>query len=145
MNKSTIVIIVIVLVLVVLGIIAYMLNQNNSIVYNPNSQTNITAKVKFADSPDFQYSYLISTDNYDANTKLALTGFDVTKKVLSDGSLQIHLSAKEPGYTSQDYTLKPGQKLYFYERYLQDDQNEKETNLKDDKAILVDADGYVVE
>lgn len=144
MNKSTIVIIVIVFVLVVLGIIAYMINQNNSIAYNPNSQTK-TAKVKFADSPDFQYSYLISTDNYDVNTKLALTGFDVTKKVLSDGSLQIHLFAKEPEYTSQDYTVKPGQKLYFYERYLQDDQNEKETNLKDDKAVLVDADGYVVE
>ena len=47
-------------------------------------------------------------------------------------------------YKDQVYTVKTGEKLYFIEKFLQDDQNGEEKNIKDDTAVLVDTEGYVV-
>lgn len=116
-------------------------NQNVSKVNSSASAT----KIKFADASDAQYAYLISTDNYDAKTKAALAGFTVDRKVLSDGTQQINLIAQKSEYQSQSYTVAPGQKLYFIERFLQDDPNGEERNMGDDKAVLVDANGYIIQ
>ena len=142
-----------VLIYLVIAVVAYAAiyylffakgaSSNNAPVSQNNSQA--VSKVKFADTSDAQNAYLISIDNYDAKTNEALAGFKVDRKVLSDGTQQINLVAQEAGYQSQSFTVAPGQKLYFVEKFLQDDQNGQERNMGDDKATLVDADGYIVQ
>ncbi|MCX6719664.1 MAG: hypothetical protein NTV36_00955 [Candidatus Staskawiczbacteria bacterium] len=126
-------------------------NSNNTPltqIQNTN-QTNPTTisstKIKFSDTPESQQAYLISTDTYDSATQAALAGFKVDRKVLADGTQQINLKAQSSEYQSQSYTVKPGQKLYFIEGTLQDDPAGQERSMGDDAAVLVDADGYVVQ
>jgi hypothetical protein len=73
-----------------------------------------------------------------------LTGFDLQKEQLTNGSQKITLKALSPEYHDQIYTVKPGQKLYFIETSMGDDQDNLETNMGDDRAVLVDADGYIL-
>jgi hypothetical protein len=121
------------------GNTALSTNQNN----NQINQNNPTGQL-FSDSPFASNSYLISTSTYDAKTKKALTGFNVTKKTLSDGSIQFTLNATNPEYQTQTYIVKPGEKLYFIENNLSDDTENEDKFLADDQAILVDANGYIV-
>ena len=108
MKKNSIIIIVLIIIVIIIGIWAYSSGtstQNNLGSYNntpasnsstapgtdqtsPNNQiSNQTAQL-FSDSPFAQNAYLISgTAAFDANTKLALTGFSIVKKTLSDGSV----------------------------------------------------------
>ncbi len=102
---------------------------------------------KLSDSPLAASSYLISESAptaFDAATKAALAGYDVQSAMLPDGSKQITLHATNPQYHDQSFTLKPGQKLYFVEKYLQDDPNGEEKNEKDDWGIVTDSGGTVV-
>lgn len=146
MKKNPIVIIVVVLLVVVIASFVF----NNS---SKKEQNNLTASVGqnntgpqlFSGSPLSQYAYLISTPTYDASTQQALSGFKVTKNTLVDGSIQITLNAQNPEYKTQTYTVKTGEKLYFIEKFLADDNGSEDKNLKDDTAILVDANGYIVE
>jgi len=105
------------------------------------------ASVKFVDQPYYKQAYLISGDALDAEAKSALSGFDLTKTAQPDGSTLFTLKAVKPGYTDQRYSLKPGQKLYFIEYFLQDDDPVKneDRNMKDDLGVVVDADGNVVQ
>ena len=80
----------------------------------------------------------------DDATKQALSGFTVDKQALSDGSTQITLNATNPEYQTQTYTLTPGQKLYFIERNLGDDQNGQDIVLGDDRAVVTESDGTIV-
>lgn len=98
----------------------------------------------FGASQYVQYAYLISTSTYDANTQKALTGFTVSKTTNPDGSLGITLNAQNPEYKTQQYTVQQGQKLYFIERSLGDDQNGQDRMLRDDTAILIDSQGNIV-
>jgi hypothetical protein len=109
---------------------------------NPQGDLN-SGQLKFTDSPDYPYAYLISGDTLDANATQALAGFELQKQQMADGSLNITLKALSPEYTDQDYIVKPGQKLYFIERSLRDD-SDGEHNTHDDTAVIVDAGGYVV-
>ena len=135
----------IVLIIILVGVYFIFFAKSVSNNNTPVSQNNVTQQVKFADTPNAQYAYLISTDNYDAKTQAALAGFKVDRTVLADGTQQINLTAQEAGYQNQSFTVAPGQKLYFVEKFLQDDQNGQERNMGDDKAVLVDANGYVVQ
>lgn len=164
MKKGTIAIIVIVLV-IILGIwlfssgsgsnSTYSQNDTNTTQANNNTNNTNTSPAPapaqnansgqlFSTSRYAKYAYLISTSVYDAKTKEALSGFTVTKKTLSDGSEQITLNAKNVGYQTQVYTVKPGEKLYFIETSFGDDGNNRDEVLGDDHAILVDASGYIV-
>ena len=135
---------VIVAVIIGLGLVCYLFISNNKKQYNSATQNSVTAKILFSDSSDFKNAYLISTDNYDAATQLAITGFKIDRKVLADGTQQINVIAQEPGYVSQSYAVKPGQKLYFVDRFLQDDQKGQEKNAHDDLTVLVGVDGYAI-
>ena len=104
-----------------------------------------STRVLFADSPFAANAYLISTDTYDAQTQQALSGFRVDKKTLTDGSMQITLNAQNTEYHTQTYTVAPGEKLYFIERSLGDDGGNQDINIHDDRAILVDGQGYIVQ
>lgn len=109
-----------------------------------NSVANQVAKIKLSDTKYWNYAYLISDDNLDAQAKVALSGFERTKEALSDGSIKITLKALSPAYRDQSYTLTAGQKLYFIETSMGDDPQFKEFNLGDDVAVKVDSDGYLV-
>ena len=103
-------------------------------------------KVKFSDQDYAKSAYLVSGDaplGTDANQ--ALAGFSLNKQAMADKTVVITLKALKSEYHDQTYTLKPGEQLYFIEKFLQDDKEEDETNIHDDTAVIVDADGYVVE
>ncbi len=120
---------------------------NNNVVQNNNSISNTSdqgSKQLFSSSPLAQNAYLISTATYDANTKKALAGFTVTKKTLGDGSIQITLNAQNPNYQNQTYNVKDGEKLYFIEKNLLDDNDTGDKFTGDDQAILVDANGLII-
>ena len=160
MKKSTTiaVIIVILVVIIIVWIIAasgkqaspsnLSSNSNPAVAdnnANPTVNNNTTPTPQlFSDSPLSQNAYLISTPTYDANTKTALSGFDVTKKTLTDGSVQYTLNSTNPEYQTQTYTVKKGEKLYFIENLLTDDNGNTDKSMRDDTAVLVDANGYIV-
>jgi hypothetical protein len=101
--------------------------------------------VFFSSSQYAKNAYLISaTGTYDAATQKALDGFQVNKQVLSDGSLQIQLVALKSEYATQSYVVKPGEKLYFIESFAGDDSTSEDRSPGDDRAILVDAAGYIL-
>lgn len=141
-NVKTI-LIVCVIVIIVGGLAYYSSKSEKGENYNGNVGEN-TAPQLFFNSPMAQYAYLISAPTYDATTQTALTGFQVTRKTLADGSIEITLNAQNPEYKTQVYTVKTGEKLYFIEKYLGDDKNNEEKFLGDDSAILVDASGYII-
>lgn len=101
---------------------------------------------KFADNPLSQKAYLIApiTGELSADAKKALTGWDVKTTDNPDGSLQVDLSPQETGDVKQQFTLKPGYKLYFIELSPADDSaTEGDANRGDDIGVLVDQNGIV--
>ncbi|MFA6585620.1 MAG: hypothetical protein WCS86_00465 [Candidatus Paceibacterota bacterium] len=149
--KNSIITIIIIIIIIILGVWLYTASSSTvNIQSNANAPTTIdnnlggTTAQLFSDSPLASNAYLISTLTYDANTKKALSGFIVTKKVLTDGSTQYTLKAQDPKYQTQIYTVKPGEKLYFIEQNLSDDNGSTDKFPGDDTAILVDANGYII-
>jgi len=106
--------------------------------------SNASASQKFSDSPDYISAHLISSESLDDSAKAALAGFELQKQVLADGRTNFTLKALSPSYSDQNYILQPGQSLYFIEKFPQDDQPDTDANLRDDSAVIVDADGYIV-
>lgn len=121
-------------------------NAINERIITGNSSGNSSA-VKFADSQYYPYSYLISGGALSSDAKTAITGFDLSKTENSDGSVTYTLTALKQGYTNQTYTLSSGEKLYFIERSLGDDDaaSDSDYSLRDDTAIIVNSDGYIVQ
>ena len=111
------------------------------------SASSAAQKVKLSDTQYWRAAHLISGDSPDASAQRALAGFNVDKKVMGDGTTQITLTTTTPGYVNQSYTLQPGQQLYFIETSMGDDSTNpsQEFNLGDDTAVIVDAQGYVVQ
>jgi hypothetical protein len=145
MKKNSKIIIIAVLLIVVVLLVYFTYNKKGGNYSDNNSVSqNNTQPQLFSSSPFSQYAYLISAPTYDADTEKALTGFKVTKKTLTDGSVQITLTAQNPEYKTQTYVVKTGEKLYFVEKFLGDDVGTEEKSLRDDTAVLVDADGYIV-
>jgi uncharacterized protein YxeA len=149
MKKNLTAIVIIILVVIIgVWVIVSLKHKNSNLGLNNNpkvTNSNVaTTKQLFSSSPLSQSAFLISTPTYDANTKNALIGFNVTQKLLVDGSNEITLNSQNKEYQTQVYIVKPGEKLYFIESFFQDDNGSTDRNLKDDTAVLVDADGYVV-
>lgn len=106
----------------------------------------VVTVTKFSEQEYAKNAYLISGDApLSADAKTALTGFVMTKKALTDGTTEISLEAQKAEYHDQQYILKTGEQLYFIDRFLQDDQNGSEVNIKDDTGVVVDAGGNVVQ
>lgn len=147
-NLTATIIIVLVVIIGAWAVISSTKHNSSNLGLNNNNSTitdNTTiAKQLFSSSPLSQNAFLISTPTYDANTKNALIGFNVTQKPLADGSNEITLNSQNTEYKTQVYTVKPGEKLYFIESFSADDNGNTDRNLKDDTAVIVDADGYIV-
>lgn len=146
MKKNSIIILII--VLIIIGGVWAITSSSKKSSASVNASSVATDSNKpqlFSSLPLSKSAYLISGPTIDANTKTALTGFNMTKKVLADGSTEITLNSTNPEYKNQIYTVKPGQKLYFIETVLGDDSNNEDRNLGDDTAVLVDANGYIVQ
>jgi TolA-binding protein len=143
------------------GIVASVLLAacSGSVTGNPSSSpggqttssvsqdTGLAPGTKIADSPYASSAYLISGDpsTFDDATKTALSGFTVQRQRLVDGSLRITLTATNPEYQTQIYTLKPDQKLYFIEKALGDDAGGQDRTPRDDTAVVTDSGGTVVQ
>lgn len=103
------------------------------------------APQKLADQEYAKSAYLISGETLSSDAKLALTGFTMSQEKNADGTTTITLKAQKEEYHDQVYTLKPGEQLYFIEKFLRDDENNEEKNINDDTAVIVDAAGMIVE
>src|ERR1051326_3118617 len=137
MNKTTTAVIIVILLALGVWLLVSKNTAHAPATTTPTGESsNTTGGELFSDSPLAPYAYLISTATYDAKTQMALRGFSVTKNNLPDGSMQITLNAKNPEYHTQIYTVKPGEKLYFIERSLGDDNGVDDRTLADDTAIL---------
>lgn len=104
-----------------------------------------SALQKLADQPYAASAYLISADTLSADAQKAISGFEMTKKAMPDGTTEVTLKALEPQYHDQEYTLKAGEQLYFIDKFMADDNQGKETNPNDDTAVIVDSQGNVVQ
>ncbi|MCL5008876.1 MAG: hypothetical protein M1400_00860 [Patescibacteria group bacterium] len=115
-------------------------SQNNAAPQSPGGSQ------KLADQPYYKYAYLISGGTLSPEAKKALAGFSLDKKTLTDGNLQITLTAQKAEYHNQQYVLHSGEQLYFIEKFLADDKSEtnEEKNMKDDSAVVVDSQGNIV-
>lgn len=147
MKKNTPALIAIILFVIIVGFL--LRNATNEAGQNSSNGNSAGATSQsvlglFASSTLAQNAYLIFTSTYDASTTKALSGFSVTKKALSDGSMQITLNSQNAEYQTQVYTIKPGEKLYFIEKFLADDSTTGDRNIKDDSAVIVDENGYIV-
>ena len=66
---------------------------------------------------------------------------------MADASTLITLTATNPNYKNQTYTVKPGYSLYFVEKNTTDDSPENDTDRTsaDDTAVIVDPQGMIVQ
>jgi len=103
-----------------------------------------TALQKFSDQSYAANAYLISSEPLGADAQKAISGFQMTKLSMPDGTTQVTLKALEPQYHDQRYSLQTGDQLYFIDKFLADDSQNKETNINDDTAVVVNSQGYVV-
>ena len=100
---------------------------------------------KFEGSRYAPFAVQIAPGPLSAAAQKALTGFEYASSTLPDGSIDVTLTAKEQNYQSQHYTVAPGQTLYFVEAFAADDASgTRDASLRDDTAILVDQNGYIV-
>lgn len=110
----------------------------------PSTTPSVSSKVLLADEPYANKAFLISGDTLDDAAKTAMNGFSMTKTPNGDSTTTIILTSTNPEYQNQSYTLQAGQKLYFVESSSGDDGGNQDSFLRDDRAVIVDADGYVV-
>ena len=101
----------------------------------------------FSNSTLAKYAYNITGASLSADAKKATAGFNITRKSLADGSVNISLTANKAGYVSQSFIVKPGQTLYFIELAMGDDSatGDNDYRLSDDMGVLVNANGTVAQ
>ncbi len=110
------------------------------------STTTTNQQQKFSSSANSQYAYQIFPGTLSTQARQALSGFSMQTQTDADGATVVTLTAQESQYQSQQYTVKPGETLYFIEKSLGDDPSEsKDTNLGDDSSVLVDSNGYIIQ
>ena len=109
---------------------------------SPKTITGKTTGQKFQDSPDAAFAYKIIPDPLSQQTKQALEGFDFQSKDLADGSIELNLSPLKYGYKPQKTIVKKGYMLYFIET---SDNDNFDAALGDDRIVLVDPNGYIIQ
>ncbi len=110
----------------------------------PPLPSTVATGTPFAGSPYAAHAYLISaTGTYDAATRQALSGFQVQRHMLANGSMSVQMVSLQGGYPSRTYTVAPGEKLYFVENFIMDDASGGDRFLGDDRVILVGANGMI--
>ena len=96
-------------------------------------------------SPLNKFAYQIAPGTLSGFAKEALVGFSVESKTNTDGSTTVTLTPKDSDDQHQEYTIKPGQVLYFIEQTPMDDKTDSDTdmNYRDDYGIITDSNGIV--
>jgi len=117
---------------------------NSPAATNPPISPPASSGTKLTDSQYANNAYLISGDSLDATAQAATSGFSIQKTSNPDNTTTISLTSTNPGYTNQTYTLQAGQQLYFIEQNSGDDGT-GDAFIGDDRAIIVDAQGYIVQ
>ena len=138
---------VVVLLALLVGFFFMMPKPSSAGTGNVAQNTQVTSqKVKLSDTKYAKDSYLISAPALSAQALNAISGFNISRVVNPDGSLNIVLVALNSGYKDQTYHILSGQSLYFIETYAGDDSAPKGEgpSLMDDKAVIVDKDGYAI-
>lgn len=140
-KKIYLYILIILVVLLIIGIVI-IVNINKPSKSNTIRENSLQ---KFSDSKFVNNAHLISGNSLDKKTTDAISGFSYIKQTMIDGSLNITLKALNPEYQDQNYIVKPGEKLYFIEMSMNDDNPPNgEDRINDDKAILVDSNDYII-
>jgi preprotein translocase subunit SecG len=123
-----------------------MMTSGNAAPPQKPTMMNFTGML-LSNSPLANYAYLISTNPLSSQAQEAIIGFQLNSTPNPDGSTSYTLTATKQGYVSQAYTVQPGQSLYFIERSLGDDNaaDNDDFNLGDDFAVVVDANGYIIQ
>lgn len=128
----------------------YAMNTNSTKTANPKPNVQprmpiLTKGAKFQDSPLFKFAYKIVPGDLSDDVKSVLTGFSINKQNMSDGSILVKLAPKDSDDQNQQYTIKPGETLYFIEQTPADDKQDqnKDLNLRDDYGVIVDQNGIV--
>ena len=103
-----------------------------------------TTNIKFATSPYAKISYLVSGNTLSPQAQRVLAGYQFGKTKLADGDTQITLHSTSTFAKPQVYTLTHGEKFYLVDSTLGDDSLERDYNPNNDKAIIVNQNGYVV-
>ncbi len=103
----------------------------------------ITKGMKFADSPMFSKAYQIAPGDISASAKQALNGWTMTQKKLTAGTIEVSIIPQESQDVAQQFTVKPGFKLFFIELTTADDTTGLDQNRQDDIGVLVDQNGLV--
>lgn len=105
----------------------------------------LTRGMKLTGSPMEKFAFKIAPGAIPDASQKMLTGFTVTSKTLTDGSIQVDLVPKDTDDQFQSYTLKKGNSLYFIEMTQTDDvpDSDRDQNYRDDYGIIVDGAGVV--
>lgn len=96
-------------------------------------------------SPLAKFAYQIAPGDLLADAKANLVGFAIDKTTQADSSIIVKLTPKDSEDQNQQYTVKPGEKLYFIEQTPVDDKadQDKDMNLRDDYGVIVDSQGII--
>lgn len=153
---TTVILLVILAILVCAGVIYMMMPTSSSSPYSAavikgsdNSSTEIaTTSKKFSDQPYYKFAYRIdptNLNNMNSSMQKIFSGFRVTTINNADGSFVVNLTPTNTEYHAQSYTVKQGQKLYFIEKSMGDDNGVKDSYYADDTAVVVDQNGDVIQ
>lgn len=108
-----------------------------------------TTTVPFSSEPYYSFAYQIypKSSTQSPTQKQALSGFVISTKKNTNGSVVVTLTPTNSKFTTQHYTVLPTEKLYFVERMLslKDDINNQDYFPTDDTAVIVDQAGNVVQ
>lgn len=99
----------------------------------------------FTASPDYSYAYRIFPTMVSDQAKQALDGFDMKTENLGNNTFRVTLTAKNNNYKSQTLTVSGDQKIYFVETSWGDDEPSADYALRDDYAVAVDTQGYILQ
>jgi hypothetical protein len=130
---------------------AYPISTSNSATSSNSSPIAVTSPVStgktlFSDSPDAATSAVIFPGSLSDQAKTFVENFTMSTEIQSDGSTTVSLMPKNTSDEKpQTYNVKNGQKLYFIEKFPGDDAADKDSNIKDDYGVIVDADGFIVQ
>ena len=124
-------------VLLAVGYFVFVGMSGKSIPATPGS--------KLTDQPYAKFAYLVSGDTLSPEAQTALAGFTVQKQPTSDGGMDITLKSIQAGGQDLQYHIQSGQQLYFVETSMGDDQGNQEYGMYDDKGVITDANGNIVQ
>lgn len=105
----------------------------------------LTKGMNLKSTPLFKYAFQIAPGDLSTEAKHAVTGWNITAQNQSNGSTVVTLIPKDSDDTAQQYTIKPGQTLYFIEQTPTDDKadQDKDLNYRDDYGLVTDSQGNI--